>query len=257
MKRFRPLSLLLALLLSACSLALFESCRPKDAPVRVLVLRETGGHHLPFTEAAMPWLGTLEGMEMTEIHDTEPITKEYLAGFDVFLQLDYPPYAWTETAVEAFEDYVDNGRGGWVGLHHASLLGEFDGYPMWGWFSDLMGGIRFDNYIAELSDGTVHLEGRHPVLQGLSPVFTVAADEWYTYDRDPRDNPDILVLATVDEASYSFGTSVRMGDHPVVWTNRSKPARNLYIQFGHSPSLVENPDFRALMTNALQWAAGR
>lgn len=247
----------------------FRNCRPQgsyirsirldyeDPAIRVLVLREMGGHHLPFTEAAMPWLRGLEGMEITEIHDTEPITKEYLSGFDVFLQLDYPPYAWTEAAVEAFEDYIDNGRGGWIGLHHASLLGEFDGYPMWPWFSDFLGGIRFGNYIAELSDGTVRKEGRHPVLKGLPDTFRIEADEWYTYDRDPRDHPDIQVLATVDEASYSARTAVKMGDHPVIWTNRSKPARNLYVQFGHSPSLVENPDFRTLMTDALRWAAGR
>ena len=128
---------------------------------------------------------------------------------------------------------------------------------MWPWFSDFLGGIRFGNYIAGLSDGTVRKEGRHPALRGLPDTFRIEADEWYTYDRDPRDHPDIQVLATVDEASYSARTTVKMGDHPVIWTNRSKPARNLYVQFGHSPSLVENPDFRTLMTDALRWAAGR
>src|SRR4029079_3706134 len=27
----------------------------------------------------------------------------------------------------AFMDYVEKGRGGWIDLHHATLLGDFDG----------------------------------------------------------------------------------------------------------------------------------
>ncbi len=257
-KRF--FSLLSAVcLLAACAHPGFMSIQRQytDPPIKVLALRELGGHHLPFTNAAIPWLKGLDGVELTEINNTDPITDEYLSSFDVFLQLDYPPYAWTQTAAEAFEDYIDKGKGGWIGLHHASLLGEFDGYPMWQWFSDFLGGITFRSYIAELSDGTVHAEGRAPFLRDLPRTFTIADDEWYTYDRNPRENPDIRVLATVDESSYTAKTQVKMGDHPVIWTNIAKPARNLYIQFGHSPSLVENPDFQTLLLNALQWASGR
>ena len=61
--------------------------------------------------------------------------------YQVFIQLNYPPYNWNPTAMAAFTEYIEEGRGGWIGFHHASLLGEFDGFPIWPWFRDFMGGI--------------------------------------------------------------------------------------------------------------------
>jgi len=34
----------------------------------------------------------------------------------LFIQLDYPPYAWTPTAVSAFQKYIEEGKGGWIGF---------------------------------------------------------------------------------------------------------------------------------------------
>lgn len=235
------------------------SCGPQK--IHVLVLCENGGHHKPFTDAVLPWLQEVapaEHLEITAIHDTNPLNEAYLASFDVVLQLDYPPYSWPKAAEEAFMKYVDEGRGGWIGLHHASLLGEFDGYPMWPWFSELLGGIRYQDYIAELSDGLVVIEkGGHPLFKGLPDRFVIPDDEWYTYDRNPRLCPDVEVLAVVDEGSYTVDTDKKMGDHPVIWTNTSKAGRNVYFQFGHSQKLVEDPNFRTLLLNALHWAGDK
>ena len=46
---------------------------------------------------------------------------------------------WSDLSKAAFEKYIEEGRGGWIGFHHASLLGEFDGYQIWDWFSQFMG----------------------------------------------------------------------------------------------------------------------
>lgn len=68
-----------------------------------------------------------------------------------------------------------------IGFHHATLLGDFDGYPMWQWFSDFMGGVTFKNYIAPLADGTVCVEDdSHPVLKGVDKTFVLPDDEWAT-----------------------------------------------------------------------------
>lgn len=236
---------------------LLASCHGRDT--RVLVLYENAGHHKAFTDAVLPWLreaAPAEGLLLTEIHSPEVIDEQYLKDFDVVLQLDFPPYMWPEKAVSAFEAYLDEGRGGWVGLHHASLLGEFDGYAMWPWFSDLLGGIRYENYIAELSDGEVSVEeAGHPVFKGLPSRFVIPDDEWYTYDRNPRLCPAVRVLATVDEDTYTVDTPVKMGDHPVIWTNTAKAGRNVYFQFGHSPRLADDVHFRALLLNAIHWTS--
>ena len=239
--------------------SLLLSCQPE--PTRVLVLYENAGHHKPFSAAVLPWLREVapqENLVLTEVYNPKDFNEEYLAGFDVIVQLDYAPYGWPEEAVKAFEEYVDEGRGGWVGFHHASLLGEFDGFPMWPWFSELLGGIRYENYIADLTDGTVSVEdASHPVMAGVPAAFVIQDDEFYTYDKNPRTCPDVHVLASVDEDSYTLDTPVKMGDHPVVWTNTAKKGRNVYLQFGHSPKLADNEAFRTILLNAIHWTAGK
>lgn len=224
---------------------------------RVLALAESGGHHVEFTKAATPWLkkcGEENGFEVDFIHDTAPITKAFLARYRLVLQLDYVPYGWTPEAKEAFKDYIEQGRGGWVGLHHATLLGDFDGQPMWPWFSEFMGGIKFKSYIPKFSSGTVRVEDRmHPCLKGLPESFTIAKEEWYTYDHSPRTN--VHVLASVDESTYTDSTAVRMGDHPVIWSNEHFAARNVYIFMGHGPWLLEEKAYTTLLRNAILWAA--
>lgn len=220
---------------------------------KILVLNEGGGQHGPFTEAAMRWLhgyADTHGLAITELRNADPITETFLADYPLIIQLDFPPYTWPEEAQRAFEDYIDNGRGAWIGLHHATLLGDFDGYPMWEWFSDFMGDIKFDNYIAPLADGTVVVEQpEHPVMEGIDASFVLPDDEWYTYNRSPR--PNVTVLASVDENSYNPPSDIRMNDHPVIWTNPAKKAKNLYIQPGHSPRLLSTPVFTTLLSNAI------
>ena len=222
---------------------------------RILVLSEGGGQHGPFTQRAMTWLhgyADTHNYTITEIRNANGITADFLKGYDLIIQLDFPPYTWPEEAQAAFIDYIDNGLGGWIGFHHATLLGDFDGYPMWNWFSDFMGDIAFQNYIAPLADGKVTVEkSNHPVMKDVNPSFILPDDEWYTYNRSPRAN--VTVLASVDENSYTPASDIKMGDHPVVWVNPDKKARNIYIQPGHSPRLFESEDFCRLFSNAIDW----
>jgi len=226
---------------------------------RILVLAENGGHHIKFTEAAKPWLNQLANenqFSIDYIENTALIDSAYLSNYQLFLQLDYPPYGWPEKAVRAFEAYITKGKGGWIGLHHATLLGEFDGYPMWTWFSNFMGGIRFKNYIPTFVDGQVTNEKMtHPVMKNIPQHFTIEREEWYTYDKTPRSN--VKVLASVNENSYKPDSEIKMGDHPVVWTNPSMRARNVYIFMGHSPDLFSNPYFPTILKNAIFWAGAK
>lgn len=234
------------------------SAREKGESLKnVLVLTERGGQHGGFTEAALGWLaGFAEAnqFKVTEINNTEKINEAYLSGYQVIIQLDYPPYGWTEEARIAFERYIDEGRGGWVGFHHASLLGEFDGYPMWDWYSRFMGKIRFQNYIAGTTDGAIRVERPdHPVMKGVSRTFVLPGDEWYTFDHSPR--PNVQVLANVDESTYQPESKIKMGDHPAIWINHRVKARNVYFLMGHQAALLQNKDFTTLFGNAIRWAS--
>jgi chitinase len=227
--------------------------------LKVLVLTERGGQHGGFTDAGLKWLeeqSKVLHFEFTEINNTKPINEAYLSQFKLIIQLDFPPYTWTEDAQKAFIKYIDEGLGGWIGFHHASLLGEFDGYQMWQWFSDFMGGIRYKNYIAAMANAVVRVENNsHPIMAGVPASFVIPDDEWYTYNKSPR--PNVQVLANVDEATYKPDSNIKMGDHPVIWINQSKAAKNVYFQIGHSKKLYDTPEFTKMFANAIIWATGK
>ncbi|MBS1914912.1 MAG: ThuA domain-containing protein [Bacteroidetes bacterium] len=226
---------------------------------RVLALYENGGHHILYSQRAKLWLDKLaadSNFLIDYISKPDSIDEKFLSKYELFIQLDFPPYSWSKPAVAAFRDYIEKGKGGWIGFHHASLLGEFDGYPMWQWFSDFMGGIKWKNYIPDFADATVNVEdAMHPCMKDVPKNFTIEKEEWYTYDKSPR--PNVHVIASVDENSYYPDSKIKMGDHPVIWTNDHVAARNIYIFMGHSPDLFNNPVYITIFKNAIFWAAGK
>lgn len=249
--------LLLAFLLGTGISVSGQNLKNKPA-FHALVLAERGGIHEGFVVAALDWLNHFsqeQHFDFTVINQADSLTTDYLSNYRVFIQLNFPPYRWSAESKEAFVKYMEEGQGGWVGFHHASLLGEFDGYPMWDWFSQFMGGIRWKNYIAARATATVHVEDKdHPVMKGLPETFSIPDDEWYTYDKDPR--PNVHVLANVDESSYQPPSDIKMGDHPVIWTNEKIKARNVYFQMGHHANLFHSSEFKKMFANAILWAAG-
>lgn len=89
--------------------------------------------------------GTKEGFAVDYIRTTDPITDDYLAQHKLFVQLNYPPYQWTPVAEAAFEKAMEQGTIGYIGFHHATLLGKFDGFEMSPFFHEFMGRIRARN----------------------------------------------------------------------------------------------------------------
>ena len=224
---------------------------------RALVLYEDGGWHVKYSWRARNWLrqqAVDSNFAIDYLTHTDSITDQLLAQYRLIIQLDFVPYGWKPTAEAAFKKYIEEGRGGWIGFHHATLLGEFDHTQMWPWFHDFMGGIRWKDYIARFAKATVRVEDRnHPVFRDLPDSFVVQQEEWYTYDKSPR--PNVHVLAGVDESTYSPDTTVKMGDHPVIWSNEKVKARNIYIFMGHDPILLDDTVYKHLFANSISWAA--
>jgi hypothetical protein len=247
--------LCLALFVLINCVAKAQNVKPR---FKVLAIAEIGGGHVLFTAAAKTWLNQLaadSNFTIDYITDTKTITKELLAQYQLFIQLNYPPYPWGPEAQEAFKDYMEQGKGGWVGFHHPTLLGVFDGYPMWQWYSDFMGGIMFKDYLPGGTAAKLTVEDTtHPAMKGL-PASFITKDEWYLYDKSPR--PNVRVLASIDEQTYNPPKEKKMGDHPVIWTNEHIKARNIYIAMGHFPELFNDEAYTTLFRNAIFWAAGK
>jgi uncharacterized protein len=254
----RALARVVLFTLAMLPLAIDIEAQEKAPRFRVIALAEHGGIHAPFVNAAKIWLSKLANANdftVDYIEDTDKIDDAFLAKYNLFIQLNYPPYNWTDSAKAAFIKYIEQGKGGWIGFHHATLLGEFDGFPMWPWFHEFMGGVRFKSYIATFVTGTVIVEDKnHPAMKGVDSPFVIENEEWYTYDKSAR--PNVQVLASIDEKTYSPPTDIKMGDHPVIWTNQHYKARNIYIFMGHHPELFDNQAFTKIFRNSIFWAAG-
>jgi type 1 glutamine amidotransferase len=255
------MNLVLLMLAAVAAQGQTPSQWPKPPKFKVLALAErASGDHQSFVDAAKVQLTKMSsehGFAVDYITSTSRINDEFLAEYKVLLQLNYPPYHWAPIAKKAFVDAITAGSIGWVGFHHASLLGEFDGYPMDPWFSSFLGGIRFTHYLPDFAKATVHIEDpSSPLAKGLPRSFEIQKEEWYTWDKSPR--PNVRVLAKVDESSYVPNTMIKMGgDHPVVWSNPHFKARNVYIFMGHHGGLFDDANFLQLFRNAVLWGAGQ
>lgn len=254
--RLRPY--IFTILLAILSLSSI-SAQSTSTNFKVLAIAEHGGLHQPFVDAAKIWLAkeaAANNFTIDYIEDTKSIDASYLAHYQLFIQLNYPPYNWTPAAATAFTNAIESGSIGWIGFHHATLLGEFDGFPIWPWFSKFMGDIRFTKYIPTFETARVNVEvPDHPAMKNIPPTFTIENEEWYTWSQSPR--PNVHVLASVDENTYTPNSTVKMGDHPVVWSNEHVKARNIYIFMGHHPELFQNTAFTMLFHNSILWDAVR
>jgi hypothetical protein len=79
---------------------------------RRLAIAERGGLHQPFVDAAKLWLqkeASIYNFTVEYIEDTKPIDAAYLSQYQLFIQMNYPPYNWTPAAAAAFTKAIENG----------------------------------------------------------------------------------------------------------------------------------------------------
>ncbi|MBA4053926.1 MAG: glycosyl hydrolase, partial [Marivirga sp.] len=115
----RPLTLSIFILLSNSGISTFLYAQPG---FKAVVLAERGEIHESFVVAALNWLSSYSkqaNFEYTVITNADTISETFLAEHKLFIQLNYPPYRWSDKSKAAFEDYIDNGKGAWIGFHHA------------------------------------------------------------------------------------------------------------------------------------------
>jgi hypothetical protein len=93
----------------------FSQLPSKQARFKVLALAENGGHHIRYTQAAKVWLNKLaadSSFTVDYLESSSPITEKFLSQYQLFIQLDFPPYTWSEESMKAFINYIEKGQGG-------------------------------------------------------------------------------------------------------------------------------------------------
>lgn len=225
------------------------------AGMGVLIFTKIAGFRHPSIKdgaLAIKKLGEENGWTVISTDNGAAFNKDYLANFDTVVWLNTTWDVLNTAQEAAFRQYIENG-GGYVGIHAASDT-EYD----WPWYGETLLGTWFKNHpnfpnirradvIVEITD--------HPATAGLPSVWT-REDEWYNFVESPRKNPNIRVLASLDETSYDAGTGA-MGDHPIIWSQEIGTGRALYSGLGHTSESYQDPVYLQHLVGAISWAGKR
>lgn len=147
---------------------------------------------------------------------------------------------------ENLRTFVESGKG-LVVLHHA--IADFNSWPWW--YEEVVGGKYLLKPEGGLPGSTyrhdqeenVQVAAKHPVTAGLGGFHIT--DETY---KGKWISPRVKVLLRTDNPS---------DDGPVAWISPYEKSRVVYIELGHDRQAHEHPSYRALLRNAILWAAGR
>lgn len=219
-------------------------------PAKPRVLIVTGGHG--FDEPAFfqvfkdnPGI-TWRHVQHTNAH--AELTPEAAASYDVILLYDM----WQPITAEArsnFAAVLQAGKGV-VATHHCLA-----GYQDWPEYRRIIGGRyylkdtmvdgdlkRASNYKHDQKLRIKVVDPRHPVTRGVED-FEIEDETYGNFEVLPDSRP----LLTTDHP----------GNTPTVaWWRNYGPSRVVYLQFGHDRKAFENPNYRRLLANAIQWAGG-
>ncbi|MFI6962853.1 ThuA domain-containing protein [Streptomyces sp. NPDC050255] len=230
--------LLLPALLLGLTVPAHAAPNAAQAPVFQVIAFYNGtwdAAHISFVQEANRWFpatAAANNFSYTSTNDWERLSSITPDQYQVVLFLDDAPQ--TASQRTGFERYMRSG-GAWMGFHVSAFTTEAQEWP---WFYDqFLGSGNFRSNTWGPTTAVLRTEDRtHPSTTGLPAMFTSSVSEWYAWENDLRDRPDIKVLASVDPVSFPLGTDPNQswysGDYPVLWTNTGY--RMLYANFGHN-----------------------
>ena len=192
--------------------------------------------HISFDHEANTWFpqqGATNGFSYTATTDWSRLTTANLANYQVVMFLD--DYPQTSAERSAFQTYMEGG-GGFIGFHVSAYN---DAVPSdWSWYHNtFLGTGTFQTNSWGPTQETLKIEDpNHPATAGLPSTITSSVSEWYSWQNDLRQNPDIDILASMDPSTFPIGSDPNQtwysGYYPIVWSNRNY--RMVYNNFGHN-----------------------
>jgi type 1 glutamine amidotransferase len=241
-------------------LALFStmSARAAAAPLKVLVFSKTEAFRhasIPAGISALEELGALHGWDVDATEDASQLNDNNLKRYDVVVWLNTSGNILDLRQKAAYERFQQSHKGT-VAIHEAGTDTERDGWP---WYRK-MASVLFSGH-PRIQKATILVQDQtHPASFGL-PLRWEHVEEWYSFASDPRLDPDVHVLASVDEETYDpgeFALGRGAKDHPIAWYKQYDGGRYFYTSLGHTYEDYQSDRyFRALITGAIEWAGGR
>jgi len=203
--------------------------------------------HISFVHEANKWfpkMATQYNFVYDSTNDWSKLNTDFLSQYQVVLFLDTRPDVPEQRA--AFKKYMDNG-GAWMGFHFAGFALTPSEFPQnWDWYhNEFIGAGQYVSNTWRPTSAILRVEdSKHPAMKGLPTTFKSAPNEWYKWEKDIRNNPDIKILLSIDSTSFPLGTGPKQyeiwhsGYYPVAWTN--KKYRMIYTNMGHNDIDYEN-----------------
>lgn len=203
--------------------------------------------HISFVHEANRWFANMaaaQGFSYDSTSNWDDLNTQKLAQYEVVLFLDTRPETPAQRA--AFQAFMEQG-GAWMGFHFAAFALTPSTYPQnWDWYhNQFLGSGSYKSNTWRPTSAVLRVEDRkHKATKHLPTTFKSAPNEWYRWQNDLRQNPDIHILLSIDSTSYPLGTGPKpheiwhSGYYPVVWTN--KKYKMLYLNMGHNDIDYEN-----------------
>jgi hypothetical protein len=223
--------------------------------------------HIDFEKEAnqrFPQFGAQNGFSYTATNNWDQLNNLTASQYQVVMFLDDSPH--TDAQRNGFQNYMNNG-GAFFGFHVSAYNDASGGWP---WFNNtLLGTGRFVSNTWGPSAVTLKAENRsHPALVNTGATFQSSVSEWYSWQNDLRQNPNIQVLASIDPSSFPVGNQQgniwTSGYYPIIWTNKNYKV--IYANFGHNAmnydtntrlsSTFDSPAQNQFMMDALKWLGG-
>jgi len=267
--RFRLPAFVLALLLLVAGLTTPATAHVQ-ATFNVLAFydgnTEDAAHNDWVKEAnqRFPQFGAQNGFTYTATNDWNRLNNLQASQYQVVMFLDNRP--WASSQQTGFQRYMENG-GAFFGFHVSNYNDASQGWP---WFNNtLLGTGRFNSNTWLPSAVTLRTENRsHPALVNTGATFRSSVSEWYSWQNDLRQNPNIQVLASIDPSSFPVGSQQgniwTSGYYPIVWTNKN--FKVIYANWGHNAmnyqtntrtsSTFDSPAQNQFMMDSLKWLGG-
>jgi type 1 glutamine amidotransferase len=239
--RFGPFPMRFPVILFMAAMPIFftGSCQAQPER-RILII--TGGHE--FEREAFfnifEEMSDVEYKEVTQPEANQMYDSDLMDRFDVLLFYDMVQEI-DENQKEEFIDLLKKGKGV-VFLHHSLVS-----YQTWDEFEKIIGGryvlsgpVQDSSTYRHDVDIPVEVTDRHhPVTKGVDDF--IIHDEVYG---------NFKVLPTVHPL---LGTSHPESGGVIGWTNIYGKSRIVYIQLGHDHFAYENPDFRRIIKQSIEW----
>jgi uncharacterized protein len=238
-------ALLLFGMLTACTFGAFA----QQKKIKVLVI--TGGHgfkHQPFYDVfnAIPSITydtVVQPQANALIASTEVNKYDVLVFYDMVLD------SITPAQKEGYINLLKKGAS-MIFLHHALVS-----YQHWPEFIKIVGGqyhtrpvvVNGDtlktSYEHDVNFSVKVEDKKHPVTRGITD-FDILDEVYNGVEILPQVKP---LLSTTHPKSMRY----------LAWINHYGNSDVIYIQLGHGPSGYENPNFRKLIKQAIEWSAKR